>query len=103
MDWRIYYTDGSTFSSDDGVPEEAPGWGVVVIPQYHDGWWGHDLAGLLDCLARPGPNIVMHGRTVSKEDWQRFLSLANHDPEFPKTDGRTLMHGWNHYCWHGSD
>ncbi len=41
--WRIYYDNGSVFSSDDGAPESAPLDGVVVIvewlksgqPQYH--------------------------------------------------------------------
>jgi len=103
MSWRIYYSDDSTFSSDDGEPEDAPGWGVVVIPQYGGGWWGHDLAGLLDCLALPGPSIVIHGRTVAKGDWQRFLAEADRDPDMPPAEHRTLMHGWDHYCWHGSD
>jgi hypothetical protein len=31
MNWRIYYGDGSTFSSDDGAWEDAPGWDVQVI------------------------------------------------------------------------
>ncbi len=98
--WRIYYDDGTTF---DGSPEEAPGWGVVVIPQYGGPWWGHDLAGLLDCLARPGPNIVIHGRTVASSRWPEMMAQANHDPDFPKRDDRTLMHGWDHYCFHGAD
>ena len=31
MDWRIFYSDGSTFSSEDGTPHEAPIDGVVCI------------------------------------------------------------------------
>ena len=31
MDWKVYYGDGSTFSSDDGEPREAPPHGVQVI------------------------------------------------------------------------
>jgi hypothetical protein len=99
--WRIYYSDGSTFSAGDGPPDQAPGWGVVVIPQDADGWWGHDLAGLLDCLAQSGPNVVVHGRTVDSRDWPRFLKAADADPDLPPGEGRTIMHSWDHYCWHG--
>lgn len=31
MDWCIYYSDGSTFSSDDGAWKDAPGWDVQVV------------------------------------------------------------------------
>lgn len=33
--WRIYYADGSTFSSTDGTWAEAPAFGVQVIVYYH--------------------------------------------------------------------
>jgi hypothetical protein len=33
--WRIYYADGSTFSSDDGTWAEAPPFGVQCIVYYH--------------------------------------------------------------------
>ncbi len=100
MAHRIYYADGTTF---DGPPEQAPGWGVLVIVQYGGGWWGHDLVGLLDCLALPGLNRVLHGRTAAKGVWRDTLAAAHTDPDFPQTDDRTLMHGWGHYCWHGGD
>ncbi len=29
--WKIWYDDGSTFSSDDGSPEEAPVDGILAI------------------------------------------------------------------------
>ncbi len=98
MESRIYYSDGSTYT---GPPEGAPGWGVIVIAQYGGGWWGHNLAGLFDCLARPGSHVVLHGRSVAKNDWHRLLDLAHRDPDFPQNEDRTLMHGWDHYCWHG--
>ncbi len=105
MEWKIYYGDGMVFSSDDGPPEKAPGWGVAVIVQldrrrgrmkvyqwghycWHgtpDGaWWGHDHTGLMDCLAIPGSsNIVLHGRTISQEMYARLLKRADADPDFP--------------------
>jgi hypothetical protein len=30
-DWTIFYHDGSTFSSDDGEPQDTPGLGVLAI------------------------------------------------------------------------
>lgn len=33
--WRIYYADGSTFSSEDGTWAEAPPFGVQCVVYYH--------------------------------------------------------------------
>lgn len=103
----MYYSDGSTFSSDDGPPELAPGLGVVVIPQvdpdvgrmmmarwdhycwHGDQWWGHDLVGLIDCLALPTANIVLHGRTVSQSDYAAIYQRALDDPDFCPKSGRS--------------
>lgn len=100
MQFKVFYSDWTTFEGD---PADAPGWGVVVIPQYGGPWWGHDHAGLLDCLALPGANIVIHGRSVSSERWREFLAVADRDPDFPPREDRTLMHGWDFYCYHGGE
>ena len=34
LDWRIYYNDGTTFSSEDGPPEEAPPHRVHGVVQW---------------------------------------------------------------------
>lgn len=103
--WRVYYDDGSTFDSSQGGPEDAPGWGVIAIVQpdprtnrtvlsrwdhycWHssDGWYGHDLIGLMDCLAMPGWSAVAHGRTVPPDLWQQINERASNDPDFlPKS------------------
>jgi len=31
LEWKIYYTDGSAFSSDDGTPWDAPRRNVLAI------------------------------------------------------------------------
>ncbi len=31
--WQIIYADGTTFSDQDGNPEDAPGWGVLAVAQ----------------------------------------------------------------------
>ena len=106
MTFRVFYDDGTTF---DGAPESAPGHGVVVIVQddpdvgrmvmarwdyfcwHSDQWWGHDLTGLMDCLALPGFNRVLVGRTVSQQAWQAINALALADPDFaPKSAERVL-------------
>jgi hypothetical protein len=33
--WRIYYADGSSFSSEDGTWAEAPPFGVQAVVYYH--------------------------------------------------------------------
>jgi hypothetical protein len=34
--WEVFYADGSTFGSDQGAPQDAPGLGVIVIAQEHE-------------------------------------------------------------------
>lgn len=34
--WRIYYADGSTFTSEDGTWAEAPPFGVQCVVYYHE-------------------------------------------------------------------
>ena len=36
LGWRIYYDNGTTFSSVDGTWNEAPGDGVQVVVEYYD-------------------------------------------------------------------
>ena len=104
--FRIYYSDFSTYS---GPPAEAPGLGVVVVVQddpdvgrmvmarwdyycwHGEQWWGHDLIGLMDCLAQPGWNNVIIGRTVSQDAWREINRLALEDPDFaPKSASQFL-------------
>jgi hypothetical protein len=46
--WKIYYGDGSTYSSSDGSPFDAPAHNVQIISMERDDGsapptWGHDL------------------------------------------------------------
>ena len=97
--YRIFYADGSTYSSADGPVEDAPGLGVVVVLiQPDEGesfvivghdfycwhadqgrWWGADQAGLWDYLQRPGWRKVILGRTVSNGDYGRIHAQAMRD------------------------
>lgn len=99
MIWRIYYGDGSTFSSDDGVPSEAPSCNVQAIAQvadpaigrrtcsrydfyWFDGeWHGSDLFGLFDYLMRYSPSIVKFGRVLPRLEFEAILNRAVSDPD----------------------
>lgn len=71
MRWKIWYDDGTTFSSDDGPAEIAPMDGVQAVVQWQDNgnvdvlegheyyWWTGD------CWA--------HGRLNSLERWLRVM------------------------------
>lgn len=101
IDWRIYYGDGSTFSSADGPPEAAPAWGVVSVAcrdsqdprEIHrmqgtgfdffvwDGieWWGVDQIGLIDRLADRTAKVVCFGRTIPTPAFQEITRRAVKD------------------------
>jgi hypothetical protein len=103
MDWKIFYEDGSTFSSEDGSPTDAPALGIQVIVQndpdsgrynqsgsdyyvYRDGrWWGVDIFGLFDFLIHHSP--VKFGRTTDNETYLSLFHRAEDDPDFLPRSG----------------
>lgn len=107
MLWRIHYDDGSTFSDEDGVPDETRAYGVLAIAQsdtqvgrviIHDkefyvyrqdfGYWvGSDRRGIFDALLRRVPIVVCEGRTVSDKDFRIAWAKATDDPDFPRQSG----------------
>ena len=105
MNWKIFYSDGSTYSNDDGSPATAPPFDVQVIVQldqtggrynqmgsdyytWRDNrWWGVDIMGLFDYLAHYSPSVVKFGRTVDNETFQQMFRLAETDEDFPRRDG----------------
>ena len=104
MEWRIYYDDGSTFSNEDGMPQDAPGYGAICIVQsdplvnrsitsgFDWYWWlpdkkvwqAGDIFGLLDRLCHRLPTeAVTAGRSVPTEEFSSIVTLADKDPDFP--------------------
>lgn len=97
--WRIYYEDGSTYSSDSGSPYCAPRQGVIVIVQSDDrvGWrWisGQDFYvyeksrggwretaefGMYDHLIRARRPLVLFGRWIDDETWQKLHARAKEE------------------------
>lgn len=106
--WVIHYSDGRSFSSDDGPPEDAPRTGVqavgvasqscgnYVLSQqdyycWHDGegWIPHDLSGLYQYLAEPGrEKIVLRGYWIGNEAFMKARQAARDDPRLPKVTAR---------------
>ena len=98
--WRIYYGDGSAFSSSEGAPERAPLVNVQAIAQaadpaigrricsrfdfywYEGGeWHGGDLFGLFDYMTRISPCIVKFGRVLPRLEFEAILNRAVTDPD----------------------
>jgi hypothetical protein len=106
VDWLILYHDGSTFSSEDGGPEEAPRTGVmdvyycseetgVSVEHSNDGiwiwrdglWMGTDNFGWHDYLFnQPGWLVMLFGRTLRDVDWQsKVKTVASEIMKTPKS------------------
>ena len=103
MRWKIYYVDGSTFSNEDGSPEDAPGWGVAAVVQEDDlvgamvhhqrdfygfaeefgGWHEMDYCGLAQYIARPGKKIIKMGDLMPTHKYQELIASLHNDPDLP--------------------
>lgn len=84
--WRVYYADGSAFSSEDGTWAEAPPFGVQAVIYYHvDGRHvtndGGDAAGegifvyQGDELGPPYEGVKM-GLWLDRDGYYRVADLA---------------------------
>lgn len=83
--WRIYYTDGTTFSSRDGSSTVAPSLQVQVVKVFYNEtyscWVGDRLAGHLETYSY---QKVLSGATQDADyywqeddgDWQAGLAVA---------------------------
>lgn len=108
--WKIFYSDGATFSSKDGGPELAPARGVQVIAlsdpdhgwstqsgaDYYvwedrgDGhrWWGiiNDMA-LGVYLDSPGWKKILIGHSIPSQVFSEIFARAQADPDFGSKTG----------------
>lgn len=104
-DWIVFYEDGSSFSSLDGEPWEAPREYVQCIAVAHIScgnyilseqdyycwhfdekeWLPHDFTGLLQYLKKPGSQkTVLLGYWINRERYHRMRADARKDPRLPK-------------------
>jgi len=115
--WIIWYDDGSSFSSEDGEPDQAPRWGVLCVAEYshdhgrviwHGGdyycyelrsvnerlgeWIRCDLVGLIDYLTQPGrEKIVLIGRAVPPAAFWAVYRKADSDPRLPPRSSMSAL------------
>lgn len=103
-EWRIYYADGSTFSSNDGPAQNAPNFGaqVVLVRDKHvgrrvlkladyyvwrpslDRWTDHeDSASAILAMAREPWAVLICGQYLNDDDFERILIAAHNDPDLP--------------------
>lgn len=105
IEWRIYYGDGRTCDSSQGLIEWVPGLNVQAIVQHDQAgnrhvlsrfdyywydqderqWFGGDLFGLFDFLARK--SMVKFGRWIPHERFAEICDLAATDPDFASSAG----------------
>ena len=101
MDWLIIYSDGSTYSSDDGAWKDAPGWDAQVVVEANEtvgrrlhtrnDYWllidgrpvNVDFTGLLDYLANV-LGIVKVGRMLPAEQYRALVAQAIEADGFPR-------------------
>lgn len=108
-DWRIFYSDGSTFDSTMGAEQDAPSRGFICCVGFREGggryitagmewytfdsdsreWWGfRTLDGLIDYLCEHnGCAGFAQGRTVRDTVFSDLMTAADRDPDFPR-EGR---------------
>ena len=97
--WRVYYDDGSTFDASQGLPWDAPAFGVLGIRQEPPGdrqlisrdfylwredygcWIEVDRDGLVDHLVHAARHItaVLVGRTVPPAVWKAAMRRMSED------------------------
>lgn len=105
-EWVVWYSDGSSFSSEDGGPGDAPrryvqaiavaaqSCGNYVLSEqdfycWHDGWIPHDFNGLMQYLAAPGTEkIVLSGYWIKRDKYAEIRTMARRDPRLPKVTAR---------------
>ena len=97
IEWRVYYGDGSTFSSEDGKPEDAPCGGVICVAWYDEDkrrhlahgqdyyindqgrWMGVDASGFWQYMGSPGAKIVKLGRMIGDLKFRSVMAHAMND------------------------
>jgi hypothetical protein len=106
VEWLIHYDDGSTFSSLDGEPHEAPRDGVQTVTVademagrlvwfgfdfycWQDEWVPRSLTGLMHYLRQPGrEKIVLQATAMGYRRFREIYDAACSDPRLAFKRGR---------------
>lgn len=82
--WRIYYADGSTFSSEEGTWAEAPAFGVQCVVYYHAPPYktfqieGNDRS-IYEYIGEGVNEGIKMGLWMDDEGFYRIVDMANKD------------------------
>lgn len=95
LKWCLFYSDGTSFSHEDGDPQDAPTRGVQCVVQdwlhpcqvLHQSdfywwradlsaWFGGDIHGFLDQSAYHGASWVKQGESLQSDLYSDILSAA---------------------------
>lgn len=96
--WRVYYSDGSVFTEQDGTPYDAPRTDVQVIAQEKEGdyeivhgrdyfyfeesrggWHTSDIFGAFDHLCRADRQCLLFGRMMADPAWRELFARVKLD------------------------
>ncbi len=92
--WKIFYDDGSTFSNDDGLAEEAPVDGILAIVERRQNntvmnhhakeyyyWTGENWVsggvGAMERWMRKELPALKYGRWTKESIWQKVIEEVN--------------------------
>jgi hypothetical protein len=112
--WRIYYGDGSRFTSEDGSAFDAPRTNVQLIAQQDDsmgwellsesdyyyfepdtrGWYVADLFTVWDVLVRAKQPLIAFGRMLNTEEFRQIVLRVLDELPTPKTAWRRGEPSW---------
>jgi hypothetical protein len=108
MRWKVYYVDGTTFSNQDGEPQDAPGLGVLAVAQedasvgvlvHHSndfycfgeqigGWYGMDYFGLAQYIEDGGCLVIKLGKVMGTHEYRALIKKIKKDPDLPDKSAR---------------
>jgi hypothetical protein len=106
--WKIFYVDGSTFSNEDGNPEDASGFGVIAVVQEDEqvgvlvhqmkdfycfdeafgGWAAMDEFGLAQYIGKPGLKVIKLGEVMETAKYLEIIDSIRDDPDLPAKSAR---------------
>ena len=94
INWRIYYSDSSTFSNEDGGAEMAPCGRVIAVAFYDDDnrrrvchqadyylwdgvrWYSADINGYMQYMLEPGFKVVKFGREIGDLQYREIMGFV---------------------------
>lgn len=94
--WKIFYEDGSVFSSEDGDFMNAPAFGVIALVADDETRFRQvDFVGLVDLMVSRPLYGVKVGRMTTNDIYAAVMDKARNDKDF--TRDRVVMERSDYY------